>query len=92
MKPFFLILIVCLSALPLQAQDMPRVRQTLDTLTSPYFHGRGYIFDGDAKAANYIRDRYKAAGLKPIAGSYFQEFTMPVNRITLTPELIVDGK
>jgi aminopeptidase YwaD len=91
MKPFFLILIVCLSALPLQAQDMPRVRQTLDTLTSPYFHGRGYIFDGDGKAANYIRDRYQATGLKPIASSYFQEFTMPVNRVTQTPQLIVDG-
>ncbi|MER2998841.1 M28 family metallopeptidase [Pontibacter populi] len=91
MKPLFLILIVCLFALPMQAQDMPRVRQTLDTLTSPYFHGRGYIFEGDAKAANYIRGRYKAAGLKPISGSYFQEFTMPVNRVTQTPELIVDG-
>ncbi|MBC5775657.1 M28 family peptidase [Pontibacter sp. KCTC 32443] len=83
--------VLCLCVLQLHAQDMPRVRQTIDTLTSPYFHGRGYIFDGDAKAANYIHDRYKAAGLKPISDTYFQEFSMPVNRVTQTPELAVNG-
>jgi len=94
MKPTLrlLIVILCLSAQPLFAQDMARVRQTIDTLAGPYFHGRGYIFEGDTKAANYIQNRYKQAGLKPIGDSYFQEFTMPVNRITETPQLTINGR
>ncbi|MBB6613072.1 M28 family peptidase [Pontibacter sp. Tf4] len=92
MKLICQLFILCLLATPLHAQDMPRVRQTIDTLTSPYFHGRGYVLEGDAKAANYIRDRYKAAGLQTIGTSYFQEFTLPVNRITETPELSVNGQ
>lgn len=89
MKLFQLIisLFLCLCSFNLFAQDMPRVRQTIDTLTSSYFHGRGYIFEGDTRAANYIRDRYKAAGLQPLGSSYMQEFTLSVNRITETPEL-----
>ncbi|NEM96877.1 M28 family metallopeptidase [Pontibacter burrus] len=86
---YILILFFCLGSLHLYAQDMLRVRQTIDTLTSSYFHGRGYIFEGDTRAANYIRDRYKAAGLQPVGSSYMQEFTLPVNRITETPELQV---
>ncbi len=92
MKPILYFFILCLSALPLHGQDMLRVRQTLDTLASPYFHGRGYIFEGDAKAADYIANRYKAAGLQPISSSYFQEFRMPVNRIPGTPELSINNK
>ncbi|MBC5993813.1 M28 family peptidase [Pontibacter cellulosilyticus] len=74
------------------AQNMERVRQTVDTLASPYFHGRGYILDGDARAADYIRDRFKQMGLKPLGNSYFQSFSFPVNRITETPQLEIDGK
>ena len=73
------------------AQNMKRVRQTVDTLASPYFHGRGYIMDGDAKAANYIRDRYKQMGLNSLGNSYFQGFNFPVNRIIETPKLEVNG-
>ena len=71
---------------------MPRVRQTVDTLASPYFHGRGYILDGDAKAAAYIQNRYKQMGLKPSGNSYLQPFHFPVNRITETPHLEIDGR
>ncbi|MEJ8756462.1 M28 family peptidase [Pontibacter sp. H259] len=94
MKPILclLITILCLAAHPLFAQDIPRVRQTIDTLTGPYFHGRGYIFEGDARAATYIQDRFTQAGLKPIGESYFQEFTMPVNRVTESPELTINGR
>lgn len=88
---FLLLLLCCDLAL---AQNMPRVRQTIDTLTSETMHGRGYIFEGDAKAANYIRDRFAAAGLQhlPQSSNYFQTFTLPVNRVTETPLLKVDGK
>ncbi|GAB3198596.1 hypothetical protein ABID22_000474 [Pontibacter aydingkolensis] len=86
------LLFILLLAGTTAAQDMQRARQTIDTLASPYFHGRGYILDGDAKAANYIRDRCKQMGLKPLGNSYCQTFSFPVNRITETPQLEIDGK
>lgn len=74
------------------AQNMQRVRQVLDTLTSGYMHGRGYIFEGDTKAADYIRHTFHEAGLEPIGSSYYQSFTLPINTITATPYLKVNGK
>ncbi|WP_266203120.1 M28 family metallopeptidase [Pontibacter kalidii] len=77
----------------LQAQDMARVRQTLDTLTSKTMYGRGYTFDGDLKAAKYLKYRFEEMGLEPLAGdAYFQEFSFPVNRIVETPQLQVNGQ
>ncbi|MDX5481681.1 MAG: M28 family peptidase [Hymenobacteraceae bacterium] len=92
MRHYTLFFLFSLLLTPAPAQDMPRVRQTIDTLTSPSMHGRGYVFDGDAKAANYIRSRFEQAGLKPLGISYFQPFRMPVNRIVETPQLQVHGK
>lgn len=86
------LLLLCLMAPAAFAQNMARVHQTIDTLTSPYFHGRGYIREGDARAADYLRDRFKQMGLQPIGDSYFQKFSFPVNRITETPELQVNGQ
>lgn len=94
MKQLYTLLLLLLCCDLASAQNMPRVRQTIDTLTSETMHGRGYIFEGDAKAANYIRDRFAAAGLQPLpqTSNYFQTFTLPVNRVTETPLLKVDGK
>ncbi|WP_187261163.1 M28 family metallopeptidase [Pontibacter beigongshangensis] len=87
-----LLLLFLITSFPARAQDMSRVRQTIDTLCSPTMHGRGYIFEGDTKAASYIRARFEAAGLQPIGFSYYQPFFLPVNRITHTPQLQPDGK
>ncbi|PRY10434.1 Zn-dependent M28 family amino/carboxypeptidase [Pontibacter ummariensis] len=87
-----LLLLFTLLVPALQAQDMQRVRHTIDTLTSPAMHGRGYVFDGDKKAANYLRDRFRTLGLQPLGNSYFQPFSFPVNRIVETPQLQVNGK
>ncbi|GAB3822739.1 M28 family metallopeptidase [Pontibacter rugosus] len=73
------------------AQDMPRVRHTIDTLTSGTMHGRGYILNGDKKAAAYIQNRFQEMGLQPLGQSYLQEFGFAVNRIVQTPVLKVGG-
>ena len=89
----FLLTLCLLAPALLKAQDMARVRQTIDTLTSKSMYGRGYTFEGDLKAAKYIRSRFTEMGLQPVAGgSYFQEFSFPVNRILETPQLQVDGR
>jgi len=46
----------------LSAQDIPYTRQILDTLCSPFTHGRGYVKKGDKIAANYIANEFKKFG------------------------------
>ncbi|WP_161889183.1 M28 family metallopeptidase [Pontibacter russatus] len=89
---YILLLLVYMAATAGTAQDMPHVRQTIDTLTSAAMHGRGYIYNGDAKAADYIQNRFRQLGLQPLGGSYMQPFSFAVNTITETPRLQVAGK
>lgn len=48
-------------------------------LCSPEFSGRGYVKNGDSIAAVFIENCFKSIGLRPIAGTYFQSFSFPVN-------------
>ncbi|WP_230688353.1 VanZ family protein [Hymenobacter jeongseonensis] len=70
-----------LSTMPLpgHAQDMPRVRRTIEKLGSPALHGRGYVKQGERKAADYLRKRLKKLKLEPLAPDYTQPFTLDVN-------------
>ncbi|WP_162054985.1 M28 family metallopeptidase [Pontibacter pamirensis] len=86
---YTLLLLLCPAVAAVFAQDMPRVRQTIDTLTSATMHGRGYIQEGDAKAASYIQNRFRQMELQPLGESYFQSFRFPVNTIVETPQLQV---
>jgi aminopeptidase YwaD len=65
--------------LPAGAQDMPRVRRTIQELAAPAMYGRGYVRDGDKKAAAYLRRRFRELGLRPLAPDYTQEFSLDVN-------------
>ena len=68
-----------LSILPVAAQNMPRVRQTIKTLAASPMHGRGYVAQGERKAAAYLRQRFRQLGLQPLAPNYTQPFTLDVN-------------
>lgn len=74
------------------AQDMARARSTIQTLASPAYHGRGYVQQGEHKAAAYIRKRFAALGLQPLAPNYTQSFSLPINTFPGTAALWVDGK
>ncbi|MEO8886372.1 MAG: M28 family peptidase [Mucilaginibacter sp.] len=88
-----LTLLLLLPALLTQAQDSLFARRVVDTLTSPYFWGRGYTKDGVGKAAGYIEAQFKSYGLQPISGSnYKQEFSFNVNIFPGTMELAVNGQ
>src|SRR5690606_21933347 len=73
------------------AQDMVRVRKNIETLCSPEMHGRGYVKDGDKKAAKFIQKQFQEAGLKTFTGNYFQTFSLPVNTVSEV-ELKVDDQ
>ena len=62
-----------------QAQDIQRARKTIATLASRRMHGRGYVKQGEHKAAAYLRGRLRGLGLQPLAADYTQPFTLDVN-------------
>ena len=61
------------------AQDSAYAHKIIDTLTSPYFFGRGYVNNGDTKAAAYVADRFYQYHLSAYHGGFFQSFMMDVN-------------
>lgn len=61
------------------AQDINRVRSYLDTLCSPYMSGRGYLNEGDKKAAEFIKNEFENIGIKAFKGNYFQKFKFDIN-------------
>lgn len=74
------------------AQDTVFARSIIDTLTSPYFWGRGYTNNGMAKAAAYLTDRFRSYGLSPMDGrTFIQSFTYPVNTFPGKMEVSING-
>ena len=67
---FFLLIV---SLLTIQAQDSVRVRRYMQDLCAPAMHGRGYAYNGDAVAADYLRKQFKETGIAPFVYSdYFE--------------------
>jgi Zn-dependent M28 family amino/carboxypeptidase len=60
----------------LQLIDRNVILDDVLVLSSDDMEGRGSATPGELKAADYISDRFKANGLSPINGSYFQPFQM----------------
>jgi hypothetical protein len=56
--------------------DAKRLMDVVTTLSSDKYQGRGVGTKGLNLAADYIRDGFIAAGIKPADGAYFQEFTV----------------
>jgi aminopeptidase YwaD len=64
----------------------------INVLTQPDFHGRGYIGNGDKKAADFIAKELKSWKAKPFGKSYFQEFTLDVNTFPDSMRVTINGK
>ncbi|MGF2413314.1 MAG: M28 family metallopeptidase, partial [Ferruginibacter sp.] len=84
------LLLACSSAAP--AQNISFGKKMVDTLTSPYFWGRGYTNDGMKKAADFLAAEFKTYGLEPMGKNYLQPFSYPVNTFPGKMELSVNGK
>ncbi len=75
------------------AQDISYNRKIVDTLTSPYFWGRGYTKDGMKKAASFLADQFKELGLQPLDGkSFLQPFTYSANTFPGKMEVEVNDR
>ncbi len=73
-----------------QAESEKRLRQDITYLASDECEGRGPATKGLDRAADYIANELKKAGLKPgnPDGSYFQPFGIPANTLKAEPTLV----
>lgn len=66
-------------------------RGVLDTLCSNTMFGRGYLNQGQEKAAEYLSNEYTRLGLKPFRTNYFQEFQFSINTFPSALSITVNG-
>jgi hypothetical protein len=64
----------------------------IETLTADSMHGRGYINNGDKKAAEYIARQFAEMKLKSFGKSYFQHLSYPVNTFPDSMHISAGGK
>lgn len=73
-------------------QDISRVRETIKTLASPEFHGRGYIQKGDSIAANYINQKFIDLGINYLGENGYQYFQLNINTFPFEAKLKLGSK
>jgi hypothetical protein len=71
---------------------MNRVKTNIGILSSASMNGRGYLFKGHLKASSFIESQFLQAGLKPVQGSFFQNFTIRQNLFPKEPRLRMNGR
>jgi len=91
-KPVFISLLILISFLATGQEE--KARRITKVLCSDSLYGRGYVNNGVNKAAHFIKDEFKAAGLKPYfdGASYFQSFEFDVNTFPGVIEVLVDDE
>lgn len=87
----FLLATIFTSVSALMAQDLTFVKQTVKVLSSPKMQGRGYVQQGDRKAADFLALEMKKAGLKSFGSNYFQAYNFSINTFPGELNLSVDG-
>ena len=68
-----------------------KARGYINDLCAPGMYGRGYVNGGDSLAADYLGARFKALGLDPVRGSYFEPFNFNVNSFPDPMYAVIDG-
>jgi hypothetical protein len=93
--PLFLLVSGCLLGLPAAvlaadqaSASLGRITEDLRVLTSDELEGRGPGTAGIVKAAEYIRDEFRKAGLQSgvAEGSFFQPFEVPLGQHVVAGE------
>ncbi|MBR5687186.1 MAG: M28 family peptidase [Prevotella sp.] len=84
-----LFLILILSAMQVQAQDLTHYKRIVKAISSAKYQGRGYAKDGANKAGKYLQKEYKKAGVDEVI---VQPFTIDINTFCGKMEMWADGK
>lgn len=64
------------------SQDKNYTLECVKKLSSPEFHGRGFVKNGDKKASQFIKQELQKWNVKPFNNTFFQYFPIDVNTIT----------
>lgn len=97
----FRLLLVIFLWLPghaLYSQDTTYAREVIGNLCDKSMHGRGYLRNGDHKAAKYIRHQFQTNGVLPLKTGYYQTFPISVNtfpgymKVSLNGKMLVPGR
>lgn len=88
MKKLF-VLLLALSALQLQAQDMAHYKKIVGELSSAKYQGRGYAKGGANKAGRYLQKEFEKAGADHVI---LQPFTIDINTFAGKAKMWADGK
>jgi len=92
MHRLFICTIISIAAFSANATDSLYAKKVVDTLSSPYFLGRGYINDGMKKAADYIEQELRSINASPTFSNKFQQrFDYPVNTFPGALSLEING-
>ena len=92
MKRSLIALLISVLSLSLYAQDSLRARQYIRDLTSPAMHGRGYAYNGDSIAAEYLREQFKLIGAEPFADDFFHHYDFDVYAMEGPVRATLDGR
>lgn len=74
-----LLLWAILLPMAVRAQDSAYARRMIDSLASAPMQGRGYVNEGDRRAARFIAGELQRMHVEPLAPGYFQHFTLDLN-------------
>jgi hypothetical protein len=88
--PLFLVLL--LTACELYSQDRVYVHKLVTQLSSPRMHGRGYVKDGDKKAAALLFKEMEKIGLQSFDKDYYQHYSFSVNTFPSKMNVSIDGR
>ncbi len=92
MKNIFLLSAFIFLGYFIQAQDSKLYKEVINELGQDKYYGRAYYKNGDENAAKYIAKIFENVGAKTYNGSYFQEFSFPVNVFHGKMKMSVDGQ
>lgn len=87
----FTLLVLVLVATSAKAQDRNYAQSVIDTLSSSYFHGRGYVNRGEYKAARFIENEFRGAGVESFYPDYFHRFRITINSFPGAMSVKVNG-
>jgi aminopeptidase YwaD len=94
----FVLIFLWLAGQTLFCQDTAYAREDISHLCDQSMHGRGYVCNGDHKAADYIRHQFETGGILPFESGFFQSFSISINtfpgamKVSLNRKNLVPGR
>lgn len=91
-KEIILAIAFVFALLGTNAQDTNTAREHIKILASKELHGRGIAYDGENKAAEYLRTQLESIGVEPLVDEYFQKYECPGFAMEGSVNMLVEGK